>query len=64
MFGLDPVQTKEAGSILQEIAVDWRELVAGSEGFLTGNEQRGLYRHRVVWGEMVAPSSTILRYDG
>lgn len=54
MFGLSPAQTTEAGSILQEITTDWRELVAGSEGFLTGKDQRGLYRHAVVWGEMVA----------
>lgn len=50
-FGLDSKQKDEAGSILQEIARDWRELVAGSEGFLTGPKRRGLFRHRVVWGE-------------
>ena len=54
MFGISSAQTQEAGSILQEIAKDWRELVAGSEGFLTGQEYRGLYRQEVVWGEMVA----------
>ena len=53
MFGIDDVQTNEAGSILQEISSDWRELLAGSEGFLTGEEYRGLYRQEVVWGEMV-----------
>ncbi|KAF1843800.1 uncharacterized protein K460DRAFT_368657 [Cucurbitaria berberidis CBS 394.84] len=52
MFGISPAQTQEAGSILQEMAVDWRELVAGSEGFLTGMQYRGLYRQEVVWGEM------------
>ncbi|KAF1946571.1 hypothetical protein EJ02DRAFT_450310 [Clathrospora elynae] len=51
-FGISPAQVGEAGSILQEIAVDWRELVAGSEGFLTGKQHRGLYRQEVVWGEM------------
>jgi hypothetical protein len=54
MFGIDQEQTQEAGSILQEISTDWRELVAGSEGFLTTKEYRGLYRQEVVWGEMVA----------
>lgn len=44
-------QTDEAGSILREIARDWRELLAGSEGFLTSKERRGLYRQEVVWGE-------------
>ena len=50
-FGLDSRQRDEAASILQEIARDWRELVVGSEGFLTEPRRRGLYRHRVVWGE-------------
>lgn len=39
---------------MKEIAEDWRELVAGSEGFLTGKQHRGLYRQQVVWGEMVS----------
>lgn len=52
-FGLKPHQIDEAGEILQVIARDWRELTAGSEGFLTGIERQGLYRHNVVWGEMV-----------
>ncbi|KAF2704232.1 hypothetical protein K504DRAFT_462804 [Pleomassaria siparia CBS 279.74] len=52
MFGLDPSQTKEAGLILQEMVADWRELVAGSEGFLTGKGRTGLFRQQVVWGEM------------
>jgi hypothetical protein len=53
MFGIDSEQTQVAGSILKETSSDWRELVAGSEGFLTGKEWRGLYRQEVVWGEMV-----------
>lgn len=52
-FGLKPEQTQAAGKILQELARDWRELVAGSEGFLTEKSRRGLYRQEVVWGEMV-----------
>ena len=50
---MKPTQMEEAGMILKEIARDWRELVAGSEGFLTGKTRRGLHRHNVVWGEMV-----------
>jgi hypothetical protein len=53
MFGLSTSQAKEAGSILQEMAQDWRGLVAGAEGFLTDKDHRGLYRQAVVWGEMV-----------
>lgn len=51
-FGINSTQVEEAGSILQETADNWRELVAGSEGFLTGKQWRGLYRQEVVWGEM------------
>lgn len=53
MFGIDDEQTSQAGWILQQVSRDWRELVAGSEGFLTAEEYRGLYRQEVVWGEMV-----------
>ena len=52
MWGLEPAQIVEAGRILDEIARDWRELVAGSEGFLTDRTRRGLFRQEVVWGEM------------
>jgi hypothetical protein len=40
-----------AGSIMEEIADDWRELVAGSEGYLTSPTRRGLHRWPVAWGE-------------
>ena len=51
-FGLKTEQTQEAASVLEELANDWRELVAGSEGFLTGLGRKGLERQKVVWGEM------------
>ena len=41
----------EAAAILDEISRDWRELLAGSEGFLTSPQRRGLFRRRVIWGE-------------
>ena len=53
MFGHQPEQVRDAGNILQQLAKDWRELVAGSEGFLTGEKNRGLFRQSVAWGEMV-----------
>ncbi|OJD22320.1 hypothetical protein ACJ73_06335, partial [Blastomyces percursus] len=56
-FGLKSHQVNEAGKILHVLARDWRELTAGKEGFLTGVERQGLYRHNVVWGEMVYNSS-------
>jgi len=40
-----------------------RELAAGSEGFLTGRQWRGLYRQEVVWGEMVRILSNELVYN-
>ena len=64
-FGLGHEQTQEAGAVLQEMADHWRELVAGSEGFLASKDQAGLYRQEVVWGEMVAyapvPTNTAVR---
>lgn len=53
MFGMKPAQVREAGMILQLLARDWRELIAGSEGFLTHPTRRALYRRDVVWGDMV-----------
>lgn len=52
MFGLDGKQIKEAGEVLKVIAADWRDLSAGSEGYLTGRDRAGMLNHRVVWGEM------------
>ncbi|KAJ5296015.1 hypothetical protein N7508_010836 [Penicillium antarcticum] len=53
MFGLKPDQVDEGGKILQQLANDWRELIAGSEGFLTDKKRRSLFRHNVVWGEQL-----------
>ncbi|KAM3422051.1 hypothetical protein BST61_g2427 [Cercospora zeina] len=50
-WGLKPEQTQEAGEILQEIARDWRDLLAGREGFLTSKQRRSTFRQQVVWGE-------------
>ncbi len=60
-FGISPTQTAEAAAILKEIAVDWRELIAGSEGFLTKKEGRTLYRQEIAWGDMVAHQLTVLQ---
>lgn len=51
-FGLDSVQIHEAGWILKELAENWRALLAGVEGFLTGSKRAGLLRQSVVWGEL------------
>ena len=54
-FGLRTEELQLAGKVLAELCRDWRELIAGSEGFLTDKDHRGLYRQEVVWGEMVSP---------
>lgn len=41
---------------MRVVTRDWRELVAGSEGFLTGNGRAGFEGREVVWGEMVSSS--------
>lgn len=51
MFGMKPEQVDEASGILRDLAKDWRNLVAGSEGYLTGKGRVGLQSHSVVWGE-------------
>lgn len=51
IFGCTPQQIAEAGAVLRALATEWRGLVAGSEGFLTGG-RRGLEGQQVVWGEM------------
>lgn len=54
MFGMTPEQTREAAEILRILATDWRELIAGVDGFDTQKAKCGLWRHGVVWGEMVS----------
>lgn len=53
-FGIGSEQVAEAGAILREVNDNWRELVVGREGFLTGGHRWGLYRQKVAWGEMVS----------
>ncbi|EFQ98650.1 hypothetical protein MGYG_01672 [Nannizzia gypsea CBS 118893] len=59
-FGMGQDLVPVAGGVLEEIARDWRELVAGSEGFLTGEKYCGLHKHNVVWGEMVSTATSFL----
>ena len=63
-FGLKPEQVRRAGSILQVVGREWRDLVTGSEGFLTGPGRAGLERHRVVWGEMDSMVCVYSRHAG
>ena len=52
-FGINSEQLGVANDILAEVNAHWRDMLAGSEGFLTGTNRWGLYRHQVAWGEMV-----------
>jgi hypothetical protein len=45
-------QTRKAGDVLRILAEEWRDLVAGREGFLVEEKRAGLLRQKVVWGEM------------
>ena len=47
-------QVDEAVDILRIVAKDWRDLLAGSEGFLTGKGRAGFEGREVVWGDMVS----------
>jgi hypothetical protein len=49
-FGCTNPQVSRAAAVLRALANEWRELLAGSEGFLTGG-RRGLDGQKVVWGE-------------
>ncbi|PMD50061.1 uncharacterized protein K444DRAFT_604507 [Hyaloscypha bicolor E] len=51
-FGLSAPQSTKAASILKILATEWRDLVAGREGFLVSPNRAGLLRQGVVWGEM------------
>ena len=52
IFGCGPTQVDRAARVLSALATEWRGLVAGSEGFLTGGRgRRGLEGHQVAWGE-------------
>ena len=53
MFGLSASQVDEAGDILRSATRQWRDLVAGSEGFITRKGWPGLEGLEVAWGDMV-----------
>lgn len=50
-FGCNAQQTSQAAAVLRVVATEWKELLAGSEGFLTGG-RRGLEGREIAWGEM------------
>ncbi|KAL2167307.1 hypothetical protein VTG60DRAFT_1436 [Thermothelomyces hinnuleus] len=50
-FGCNARQVSQAAGVLRTIATEWKELLAASEGFLTGG-RRGLESREIAWGEM------------
>ena len=50
-FGMPQHLVHDAGKISQELGHDWRDLVAGSEGFVTDPSRAGLDRHAIYWGD-------------
>lgn len=50
-FGLSQNLVDDAGKISKELGRDWRDLVAGSEGFVTDPNRAGLHRHAIYWGD-------------
>ena len=60
IFGLKDEQIDEAGSIARILAKEWREWVAGSEGFLAGKHRAGIEGRAVEWGEMVSMGDGVL----
>ncbi|OBT61782.1 hypothetical protein VE03_09088 [Pseudogymnoascus sp. 23342-1-I1] len=51
-FGMNAEQVQQAAKICKILGQEWRELLAGSEGFLTDEKRAGLLGHRVAWGEL------------
>lgn len=47
-------------TLKQDVDSRWLDLLAGSEGFLTSPEWRGLDHHAVAWGDMVPYSHETL----
>lgn len=45
-------QTKQMAAVCKILGEEWRDLVAGREGFLVDRKRAGLLRQKVVWGEM------------
>ncbi|KAK4100164.1 hypothetical protein N658DRAFT_497625 [Parathielavia hyrcaniae] len=50
-FGCNAQQISLAAEVLRALATEWKGLLAGSDGFLTGG-RRGLDGQQIAWGEM------------
>lgn len=50
MFGMNNTQVNQAGLLLEEVARDWKQLMAGSEGYLTNPKRAGITSTLIEWG--------------
>jgi acyl-CoA thioesterase FadM len=50
-FGTPESLMNEASALAGELGHSWREIVAGSEGFVTDPQRAGLHRQPIVWGD-------------
>lgn len=50
LFGMNEEQVNRAGILLAEVARDWKELVAGSEGYLISPKRAGITSTLLEWG--------------
>jgi hypothetical protein len=53
IFGCNKDQVGQAAGIMRALATEWRELLVGSEGYLTSG-RGGLDGRQVAWGEQDA----------
>ncbi|KAK3995595.1 thioesterase-like superfamily-domain-containing protein [Cladorrhinum sp. PSN332] len=51
IFGCNNQQVSRAAVVLRALALEWKDLLAGSDGYLTGG-RRGLDGREIAWGEM------------
>ena len=59
-FGLDAPQIQEAARISKVLGEEWKGLVAGVDGFVTGGQVPSAWEEKVVWGEMVSANEYAL----
>lgn len=55
--GISHQSAPQVAEILKAMCNEWRDLVAGSEGFLTSENRRGVSGRAVEWGDMVSSVS-------
>ncbi|KAJ9660783.1 hypothetical protein H2198_002322 [Neophaeococcomyces mojaviensis] len=54
LFGMDQAQTTRAGMLLADVSLNWRTLLAGSEGFPTDPRRTGISSAPIDWGSQDA----------